>query len=612
MKRKLTAKIQKLNPTHQGTTTKAFAQSLVIEPETRKLALQKGTIYAVYDISSDLELEHSVISKIVHDILRDLYFQSENISPTQTLEKTILEIRNKVTQMDETSKTRFNIVAAVLWGNVLYSVQFGSGKSYLVQEGEIRPISTISEGNFAAASGVVNDDDVVILSTESFDNEFPPKKLLSSSIPENNLAAQQAAILMKFIVDTEFSENEIVDFGLEETKRKGNLSQKIKNLFKKLTNAIKKGRLQAKSTNMSNRKLIIIIGLTVLLIPIAVLIVKKSKKTEEPTEPAQEQLLGMDIKRETNTWEEEKKNDEKNKVVRISPEAFFDIKIIDDTTDPTEIEVVDEKIIVAAKDSGKIFISEMETPNFEKTNLEFPGVESLNSSKSALSFNDNEGFKYFNIETAEVDESYEDPDLTLTDTYMDFIYAIKGNQIIKFTKENGYLSNTVWSDDERFSNAVSLSIAYSIFVTTKDSSILKYTAGEFDPFEHTKLEIPLGPRIKIFSDTLLNDIYILDPDNKRVVIFNDSGELIKQYKTEKEETWNNMKDISVSDDEKYIYVLNDTKIYVIGLDVEEFEEEAETEESPQVEESVDTTENTYTNTSTDNVEVGDTSAGITE
>jgi hypothetical protein len=571
MKRKLTAKIQQLKPT-ENTDNIAFAESFVIEPETRKLSLEKGTVYAVYNISSTAELDLPVISKVVHDVLHDGYFQAEGVSPTQTLEKVLLEIRNKVAQMGSENAIKFNMVATVLWGSVLYLVQFGTGKAYIVQEGEVRPVTTLSEGNFSASSGVVNDQDVVILATDEFDAEFPPEKLLSTAIPENTLKNQQAALLMKFVVDTEFSDEEVIDFGVEAPQKKSRFKDTftgvIENIRKKGTDRKIKSQKKAYKTS---KKLLPMIIVAALVLPLGASLMKGQKKvpSEKNPPPAEERLLGANVEAPMDPWEEEKEQDEKNNIIRVAPEAFYDIRIIEDKTTPTEIELVKTKIVVAAKETGILYISDIETPNFEKAPIEFPGIKSINDSEGTLSFSDIEGFKYFDVETNEIEKSYQKEALGITDTYLDFIYTVTGEEVIKYAKTDAELSGAVWGTSEDFENVTSMEIAYSIYLTTNTGDILKYTSGEKENFVLSGIETPLGNTPIVKAGTALDNIYIMDPENKRVLVVTMAGEVIKQYKTDKADTWNNMRDIAVADSEKVAYVLNGTKVFVFELDGED-------------------------------------------
>lgn len=238
MNKKLTAKIQKLMPV-VGENETVFSSSIAIEPPEKDLVLKKGSIYATFDISSPVPLKVALISRVINDVLYDSYYHSENISPIQSLEKAIVDINDKVysltaeaisTQPPNTKqegKTEFNMVAGVLWGNVLYMVQYGNGKSFLMRDGEIKEVSATSEGNFSVASGVVKNGDVIILNTENFAQRYPPEKLLDASLSSNDLENSFASIILKFSVDEAFSEDEQIDFGVKTDKKGG----KLKDVF---------------------------------------------------------------------------------------------------------------------------------------------------------------------------------------------------------------------------------------------------------------------------------------------------------------------------------------------------------------------------------------------
>ena len=97
MKKKLTAKIQEINPSLQQFAT-SFAQCVVIEPESKETLLKKGSIYAVYEITGTANFDTALTDRVLRDILHNSYFQSDNISPIQSLEKAIVEAKEKIAQ----------------------------------------------------------------------------------------------------------------------------------------------------------------------------------------------------------------------------------------------------------------------------------------------------------------------------------------------------------------------------------------------------------------------------------------------------------------------------------------------------------------------------------
>ena len=250
MNKKLTAKIQKLVPM-LGENEVVFSTSIAIEPAERDLILKKGSIYTVFDLKSPNPINVSLITKVINDVLFDSYYHSDNISPIQSLEKSIVNINEKLTHFANESRSEdathqledgtpvaqkvvFNIIAGVLWGNVLYIVQYGQGKSFLMRQGEVKEVSATTEGNFSVASGVVKDDDVIILCTDKFAGSYPPEKLLGTALSSNDLDPEQSCTILKFLVDTEFTGDEIVDFNIEKANKGSKLGDMFTNIKDKL------------------------------------------------------------------------------------------------------------------------------------------------------------------------------------------------------------------------------------------------------------------------------------------------------------------------------------------------------------------------------------------
>src|SRR3972149_11829748 len=140
MEKKLVARIQKLTK-KLPQMAKEFSATISIEPDEEGLVEKKGQIYCAFDVRSSMDVDPLLVAKIVHDVLYDSYYGSESSSPIQALEKAIVSVKDKVTHLPGFDGTAgqvvrdFNLLAVVLWGNVLYMAQFGRGGSYLVRDG---------------------------------------------------------------------------------------------------------------------------------------------------------------------------------------------------------------------------------------------------------------------------------------------------------------------------------------------------------------------------------------------------------------------------------------------------------------------------------------------
>jgi len=141
----------------------------------------------------------------------------------------------------------------------------------------------------------------------------------------------------------------------------------------------------------------------------------------------------------------------------------------------------------------------------------------------------------------------------------------KYGAIIKYP----YLGDSKWGDPqlwlkpcERAVQAKDIAIDGSIWILTKDNTIDRYHTGTYKetlPLNfYPKLEEPT----KIFTNSQLAELYILEPIKKRIIIINKKGEIIKQYQSDK---FDRLEDFAVSENGKTIYLLNRSTVYQIQL-----------------------------------------------
>ena len=79
-----------------------------------------------------------------------------------------------------------------------------------------------------------------------------------------------------------------------------------------------------------------------------------------------------------------------------------------------------------------------------------------------------------------------------------------------------------------------------------------------------ELEIFPSPKAfsKIFVSLQLPYLYILEPSQNRIVILNKSGQIIKQFQSEK---FDSILDFAVSENGREILILNSQRIYKIEI-----------------------------------------------
>lgn len=190
-----------------------------------------------------------------------------------------------------------------------------------------------------------------------------------------------------------------------------------------------------------------------------------------------------------------------------------------------------------------------------------PALAEFNASKKTLTKLD---IDIFNSE-------YQTKDLA---QYGGKIYRLvpEAKQIFKHAKTiAGYSKGTDWviSDNSELENAQSLTIDGFIYVLRADGTVNKYLRGKKQSFALASISSPMENPTKIFTSDDLENLYIIDPKQDRVVVFNkNSGSLTAQLKSDK---FKNLQDLFIDKEEKKMYVLADNKIYGVVLGIKEEE-----------------------------------------
>ena len=523
----------------------------------------------MFDISGHKQLDLELVTKIVTDILHDSYFQSKTASPIQSIEKSILQLRDSInTLATETDTDRplltFNIATAILWGNTLYIVQYGNTKAFLMRDGKMKVIKSASEGNFSVASGGVKDGDVVVLETEDFARAYPPENLINiSELQTDNLDYLQSAIMIKFDVVKAFSKDEVIDFGAaastnsyKHTEEGAPSSNKELNTSKRLKSL--------RAAHKEQKTLQPIIGLLVALAILGILgglyflrsktaqdDVRGISQTTDTTEPSPLELP-----------EKSAQPGQFEKVENIEPEILYDLKAINTEIVGKEILLTKESIVVLDT-QGTMYNSNIETPKFEQISVTLPEIRNIINYGESIALVDEKGFKSLNLENNAVTTDIPG-DFGVTQEYLGSVYTIAGDSLTKYSKGESDYTDSIWGQNDIFKNAKDIAIDGAVYILTQDN-LHKFLLGEEEQFSITGLNEKLSNAIALIKTASFQNIYIADIDNNRVLVLDDQGTLVKQYRPTGTKEWNDIKDISVNNDETQLYVLNGSKIHRVSL-----------------------------------------------
>jgi hypothetical protein len=143
---------------------------------------------------------------------------------------------------------------------------------------------------------------------------------------------------------------------------------------------------------------------------------------------------------------------------------------------------------------------------------------------------------------------------------------------------DGYSIATPFITDNSLSSATSLAVDGNVFVSAPSAGILRYYDGKPTPFRIGNLSTigkPLGPITDVFDSEFLNNLYIVDPQNDRILVLQKptngatdtiTYNYVKQYVyTGTKGLFTNLMAVAVDSTEQNMYVLSGTKVLKISL-----------------------------------------------
>lgn len=115
------------------------------------------------------------------------------------------------------------------------------------------------------------------------------------------------------------------------------------------------------------------------------------------------------------------------------------------------------------------------------------------------------------------------------------VYLLTANRVVKYpVVESGYgaASNWLSKDEDELVNATSVAIDGNVWLVQRSggsSVVTKFVGGIKEEFYISGLDRPMGERVIVETSENVERLYLLDVDNKRVVVVNKTGEFVEQW-----------------------------------------------------------------------------------
>lgn len=243
---------------------------------------------------------------------------------------------------------------------------------------------------------------------------------------------------------------------------------------------------------------------------------------------------------------------------------------------PQRIIFQQERVYCFDPYSGKVFrISSNQESSLLETKLKMKEVALFEQEILISSLSDEFVFlkdeQY--SETFSLNKPYDDLSFQQLNSFNSNLYFWdeKNNQIIRYryVGDSNWIGPESWLDKSIFlsedSKIKSITIDKSIWIL-KDNSIDRYFGGQFQESLSLNIFPPVENLTKILTLPDSSYLYLLEPDNQRVIVLDrTSGKILKQYQSQK---FKNLKDIAVSKEEKKIYLLCGLQIYRIDVSID--------------------------------------------
>lgn len=149
--------------------------------------------------------------------------------------------------------------------------------------------------------------------------------------------------------------------------------------------------------------------------------------------------------------------------------------------------------------------------------------------------------------------------------YQGNIYILDSKEgVLKYVAGGGGYGKRAYfsSDAPNLNTATAMAIDGSVWLLFADGKLLKYTSGVADEFKISGLEKPLAQPTKLFTTRDIENIYILDKGNGRIVKLGKNGLFQSQYAAA---IVSQAKDFTVSEKDKKILILSGNKVWELPL-----------------------------------------------
>jgi len=225
-------------------------------------------------------------------------------------------------------------------------------------------------------------------------------------------------------------------------------------------------------------------------------------------------------------------------------EIFYDLRLADSEFLVSALDATQQQVVFL--DAGKKKIIALDLDNKQIQQLELTDLDKLidleltSSTVTILGGGvlvkdlKDEGSKFVEV----VAEGDSNRGATLIEGFATYVYVLNPEKrnIYRYSKQKeGYSDPIGWVSGAAgfdYGQVSSWAIDGEMWVATREGGLHKLASGREQELEVTGLAEPFTHTLQVFTHEDLENLYVLEPDGKRLVVLNKKGEFLKEIKSD--------------------------------------------------------------------------------
>lgn len=224
-------------------------------------------------------------------------------------------------------------------------------------------------------------------------------------------------------------------------------------------------------------------------------------------------------------------------------EIFYDLRLIDNDFVVSAVDATDKNAVFLDKEKKQAISLTLDTKQTQLLDLDKitqPLDLELNDTQLTIL-----GQGIWQKDLAEADSGFDEiiaegdsnREANLVEGFATYIYLLnpsKRNVYRYAQQEKGYSDPIGWVSGAAgfdYGQVSSWAIDGEMWVATRDGGLYKLASGQEQDFNLTGLAEPFTHSLQVFTHEDLENLYVLEPDGKRLVVFNKEGGFLKEIKS---------------------------------------------------------------------------------